>query len=405
MNASKRSAEHEFVVMTVFKTRDWFESATHAGLTFAPQRLAPFQAGEPERGRGAILARAPTTFVGAAQVSRMLTHRLKRQLGLALALIEISTLSCRAPMSLVDPAGPRAALTANLWWSMLALGLTIYLLVMAFLAASLIARQNGRFGLNDRARTRLVVGGGLIAPAVVLLILLTVDLRTLVAVAAPPGPADLTLDVVAHQWWWEVRYPDQKVSTANEIHVPAGQIVLIHLSSVDVIHSLWVPRLAGKTDVVPGQTNTMWLQATSPGEYRGQCAEYCGIQHANMAFSVIADQPDQFQAWITAQQQPAVVPSDAGLARGAQAFASLGCISCHALRYGGTAPTGGGLGPDLTHLASRRTIAAGAAANDTATLERWISNPQALKQGTTMPATTTDAEILRVLAAYLSSLK
>jgi cytochrome c oxidase subunit 2 len=310
----------------------------------------------------------------------------------------------QGPLSLLDPAGPRAALTADLWWVMLALGLSVYLLVMGLLVASLVARPGGRLHLDDAARTRLVVVGGLIAPAVVLLVLLVLDLRTLVAVAAPSAPPDLTLEVVAHQWWWEVRYPDQQVSTANEIHVPAGQTVLIHLASVDVIHSFWVPRLAGKTDVVPGQTNTMWLEASAPGEYRGQCAEYCGIQHAHMAFTVFADPPDQFQAWVAAQQQPAVAPSDPALARGAQAFAGLGCIGCHALRYGGTAATGGGLGPDLTHLASRRTIAAGAAPNDPSTLQRWIANPQAIKQGTTMPATNVDPDTLRLLAMYLSSL-
>jgi cytochrome c oxidase subunit 2 len=305
----------------------------------------------------------------------------------------------------LDPAGPRAAETANLWWFMLALGLTVYVLVMAFLAASLISRPDGRFHLDDRTRTRIVIVGGLVAPAVVLLVLLTADLRTLVAVAAPPGSADLTVDVVGHQWWWEVRYPDQQFATANEIHVPVGQTVLLHLSSVDVIHSLWVPRLAGKTDLVPGETNTMWLTASSPGEYDGQCAEYCGLQHTNMRFTVEAQTANQFQAWVTAQQQPVVAPSDPVLAQGAQAFAALGCIGCHAIAYGGTAPTGGGVGPNLTHLASRKTIAAGAGANDRPTLERWISNPQSIKQGTTMPATSTDADTLHALSAYLSSLQ
>jgi len=173
---------------------------------------------------------------------------------------------------MVDPAGPRAAMTANLWWFMLALGLGVYVLVMLGLAASLITRQDGRFQLPDLGRTRLGVFGGLVAPAIVLVVLIVADLRTLVAVAAPPAPADLTLEVVGHQWWWEVRYPDQHISTANEIHVPTNAIVLIHLGSVDVIHSLWVPRLAGKTDLVPGQTASMWLQADAPGEYRGQCA-------------------------------------------------------------------------------------------------------------------------------------
>jgi cytochrome c oxidase subunit II len=300
----------------------------------------------------------------------------------------------------LDPAGPRAAETANLWWFMLALGLTVYLLVMLFLVASLRSRRQ----LGEKARIRIVVGGGLIAPAVVLVVLLIADLKTLVAVAAPPGQADLTLEIVGHQWWWEVRYPEQNFATANEIHLPVGQTILLHLSSADVIHSLWVPQLAGKTDLVPGETNTMWLEASSPGEYHGLCAEYCGIQHTNMTFRVVAESTDRFQSWVSGQQQPAVAPSDSLLADGAQAFASLGCISCHALAYGGTAATGGGLGPNLTHLATRKTIAAGAATNDVPTLERWISNPQAIKPGTTMPATSTDPQTLHALAMYLASL-
>ena len=319
--------------------------------------------------------------------------------------LAVAAAGCRGPMSMLDPAGTRAARTADLWWLMLGLGLAVYVMVMAVLAMSLLTRPGGRLGLRESARNRLVVAGGIVVPAVVLLVLVVADLRTLVAVAAPSAQPDLSLDVVGHQWWWEVRYPDQHISTANEIHIPSGQTVLLHLSSVDVIHSFWVPRLAGKTDLNPGQTNTTWLQATEPGEYRGQCAEYCGIQHATMAFVVYADPPQVFQQWMADQQQPAVAPADPLLARGAQAFAGLGCITCHALRYGGTAAVGGGLGPDLTHLASRRTIAAGLLPNTPETLERWIGDPSAVKKGTTMPATSTDAETLRALAAYLSSLK
>ena len=303
-------------------------------------------------------------------------------------------------MSLVDAAGPRAAMTANLWWFMLALGLAVYILVMGLLAMSLLTRRQ----LADHTRTRMVVIGGLAAPAVILVGLIVVDLRTLVAVAAPSHPADFTLDVVAHQWWWEIRYPDLQLATANEIHIPANATVVIHLSSVDVIHSLWVPRLAGKTDVVPGQTSSMWLEADAPGEYRGQCAEYCGIEHANMSFTVVAHPADEFQHWVSGQQQPAVRPTDPALARGAQAFASLGCINCHAIRYSGSTATGGGLGPDLTHVASRKTIAAGAATNDEPTLEHWIASPDSIKKGTTMPATSTDADTLHALAQYLASL-
>jgi cytochrome c oxidase subunit 2 len=166
-----------------------------------------------------------------------------------------------------------------------------------------------------------------------------------------------------------------------------------------------VPRLAGKTDLMPGQTTSTWFDAQTPGQYRGQCAEYCGLEHANMVFSVFADQPGQFQAWVAGQQQPAASPADPSLARGAQAFASLGCIGCHALRYGGTAAVGGGVGPDLTHLASRQTLAAGTLPNTVETLMRWIADPQAVKPGTTMPPTPTDPDTLRALAAYLASLR
>ena len=305
-------------------------------------------------------------------------------------------------MSLLDPAGPRAARTADLWWLMLGLGLAVYLLVMLCLALALLG---GRRALGERGRLRLVVGGGMIGPAVVLLVIAVANLRTLVAVAAPPTRPDLTLDVVGHQWWWEVRYPDQQIATANEIHIPAGQVVLVHLTSVDVIHSFFVPRLAGKTDLDPGQTTSTWLQADAPGQYHGQCAEYCGIQHANMAFTVFADDPSAFQQWVAGQQQPAPAPADTNLARGAQAFAGLGCIGCHALRYGGTAAVGGGVGPDLTHLASRHTIAAGVLPNTVDALMRWIANPDGEKKGTTMPATQTDPDTLRALATYLASLQ
>ena len=308
-------------------------------------------------------------------------------------------------MSILGAAGTRAARTAELWWLMLGLGLAVYLVVLVSLALALAAGPRGRLALTERARMWLVIGGGALGPAVVLLILAFANLRTLIAVAAPSATPDLTLDVIGHQWWWEVRYPDQGFSTANEIHIPSGRVVLVHLTSVDVIHSFFVPRLAGKTDLNPGMSTSMWFDADVPGQYRGQCAEYCGIQHARMALTVFAEDAGQFAAWVATQQQPAAPPSDPTLARGAQAFASLGCIGCHALRYGGTSAVGGDVGPDLTHLAGRTTIAAGTLPNTVDALARWITNPQAEKQGTPMPPTQTDPDTLRALAAYLSSLR
>jgi cytochrome c oxidase subunit 2 len=308
-------------------------------------------------------------------------------------------------MSMLEPSGTRAAQTLDLWWLMLALGLAVYAAVMGLLVVALVTRSGGRWHLSERARNRTIAIGGIILPAIILLVLIVADLRTLVAVAAPSKQPDLTVEVVGHQWWWEVRYPGQNVSTANEVHIPVNATVLLHLTAVDVIHSFWVPRLAGKTDMIPGQTNTTWIQADAPGQYRGQCAEYCGIQHANMAFTVVAEAPDQFQTWISSQQQPAVAPADPQLAQGAQAFASLGCIACHALRYGGTAAAGGGVGPDLTHVGSRSTIVAGLLRPEVDSLERWIADPNSIKQGTTMPATHADQATLRALAMYLVSLK
>src|SRR5205823_825647 len=154
-----------------------------------------------------------------------------------------------------------------------------------------------------------------------------------------------------HQFWWEIHYPDQQLTSANELHVPVGQPVRLTLRAADVIHSFWVPQLMGKLDLIPGQPNVTWLQADEPGVYRGECAEYCGLQHAHMGFLVIADPPDQFAAWVAAQRRPATQSADPAVLQGAQVFAREGCITCHAIRYGAGA-TGGQVGPDLTHLAS-----------------------------------------------------
>ena len=207
---------------------------------------------------------------------------------------------------------------------------------------------------------------------------------TVAAVAMPRHAAELTLQVTASQWWWNVRYknedPSQVFDAPNEIHIPVGRPVRIELSSADVIHSFWIPQLAGKTDVIPGQTNVTWLQADKPGVYRGQCGEYCGAQHAHMALYVVADPPREFTAWADRQRGP-TAPVPAAVRRGQQTFVSY-CGACHAVRGTGA---GGIVGPDLTHLMSRRTIAAGLLPNTPGNLSAWIANAQALKPGTRMP--------------------
>lgn len=214
------------------------------------------------------------------------------------------------------------------------------------------------------------------------------------------------IEVTGHQWWWELTYrgdsPADNFTSANEIHVPVGRPVVLRLKANDVIHSLWVPSLAGKKDLIPGRTSVMNFRADHPGRYRGQCAEFCGFQHAFMAFEVIAEPPTQYEAWAAAQRQPAADPVDATARRGQAVFLGSACVMCHAVE--GTI-AGARLGPDLTHIGSRTTIAAGTLPNHPAELARWIANPQDFKPGANMPSTALSQEDMGALVAYLETLR
>jgi cytochrome c oxidase subunit 2 len=246
-----------------------------------------------------------------------------------------------------------------------------------------------------------VIGGGIIMPAVVLTLTYALTLATMRAQASQPAQG-VVIEIIGRQWWWEVRYPAAEVVTANEIHIPAGQPVTLQLTSADVIHSFWVPELNGKLDLNPRQTNTLILQADQPGEYRGQCAEFCGIQHAKMALLVIAHEPAEFEAWLSAQQQDAPAPADEATEFGQQVLLGSACVYCHTIR--GTNASGV-LGPDLTHLASRRTLAAATIPNTRGHLAGWIIDPQGIKPGNKMPPTDLGADELQALLAYLESLR
>jgi cytochrome c oxidase subunit II len=241
---------------------------------------------------------------------------------------------------------------------------------------------------------------------VLLLFLVVASVVTDRALARMSLENAVNIEVTGHQWWWEARYrgdqPSDAFTTANELHVPVGRPVVVKLNADDVIHSLWVPSLAGKKDLIPGRTSTLQFRADRPGRYRGQCAEFCGYQHAFMAFEVIADPPDRYDAWIAAQRQPAADPADATARRGRDVFLGSTCVLCHAIE-GTTA--GARKAPDLTHLASRTTIAAGTLPNRPGELARWIANPQDFKPGTNMPATTLSSEDMGALVAYLESLR
>jgi cytochrome c oxidase subunit 2 len=295
---------------------------------------------------------------------------------------------------------------AWLGWILLGIAAVAVLVVSVLVVAGALRRGRPEAVRIEQEREglRWIVIGGIVVPSLVLVVVLVLAVATQAAIATPAGAA-LTVRVTGRQWWWEVRYLDRSPSlittTANEIHIPVGRPVRLEVVSGDVIHSFWIPELAGKTDLIPGQENVMWLQADRPGVYHGQCAEYCGLQHAKMAMEVVAEPPAAFARWLERQRAPAATPAGNGAAAGARVFATTACALCHTVR--GTM-AGGRLGPDLTHLAGRRTIAAGTVANTRGNLLGWIENPQAFKPGTLMPAVPLAGRQLDDLTTYLQSL-
>lgn len=302
----------------------------------------------------------------------------------------------RTSPSALDPHGRGADRAAGLWWLLLAVAGIVFVFVMVVLGVALLRRRPARFGGMS-----LVIGGGVVLPLVVLPVMFFLSTSSLARSDSIQRRARMDIEVIGHQWWWEVRYPGGGV-TANEIHIPTGEVVRVKLRSTDVNHSLWVPQLQVKTDLIPGYDNVMWLDARRPGTYRGACAEFCGIQHARMAFLVIADPPDQFQRWLTDQARPAAEPSTPSSAAGRDAFMANPCSGCHTIR--GT-QAAGVVGPDLTHFASRRTIGAGTIDNTRGALAGWILNSQTAKRGNLMPPIPLSPQDLQSILDYLGSLR
>ena len=244
--------------------------------------------------------------------------------------------------------------------------------------------------------------GGIIVPVVILAVLAVVTVTTTKALRSPHR-GELRIEVVGKRWWWDVNYPDARVLTANEIHIPTGRPVDLVLTSDNVIHSFWVPQLAGKVDMIPGQTNHLRLQASTPGTYRGQCAEYCGLQHAKMSLLVIADPPADFDRWLTRRSSGAgLTPTSEQAAQGELVFMRETCAGCHTVR--GT-QAAGKLGPDLSDFGSRRWIGSISEPNTPGALQAWIANPQTVKPGNLMPPSSLSSEELRQVTAYLEGLK
>jgi cytochrome c oxidase subunit 2 len=313
-------------------------------------------------------------------------------------------------MAYLKTYGPRADPVTGLTWGLMDLSLAVIAIVTVLVVAGVVMRRQRA----AMAGQTLSIGGesgglswiwiGLALTLIALVASLVWTVEVMAAVGSPAAKPAVTLEITGHQWWWEARYlgpdPSQTFVTANEIHIPVGRPVLVKLQGADVIHSFWIPALSGKTDTIPGRTNLAWMQADRPGTYRGQCTEYCGLQHAHMAAYVIADPPDVFEAWRRAQTEPAG-PAAGPSAIGEGLFTDR-CGACHTVR-GTTA--GGIAGPDLTHLMSRATLAAGTVPNTISGLDGWIANPQALKPGARMPATDLSGAELGQLTAYLETLK
>ncbi|MDB4877212.1 MAG: cytochrome c oxidase, subunit [Gemmatimonadetes bacterium] len=314
--------------------------------------------------------------------------------------------------SFFDPASPQARAVAGLWWWMFGVGFVIWLGVAA-LAVYVANAGHGQRESDDlmhvppetRRRIERIVSASVFATVLVLAVFLVYDFSVGRLLAQHPQRA-LTIDVVGHQWWWEVQYedpnPSKRVGTANEIHVPVGETVQFKLRAADVIHSFWAPNMNGKRDLIPGYVSTLWFKADTAGVYRGQCAEFCGLQHAQMAFYIVAEPPVKFAAWLAAGSAPPEPPTDSTLLYGQRVFMSSGCAVCHAI--GGTEAKAT-VGPDLTHFKGRSSIAAGSLANTRANLTRWIQNPSAIKPGVRMPALPFKPAELNALVSYLETLK
>ncbi|MFN2572533.1 MAG: c-type cytochrome [Gemmatimonadales bacterium] len=311
----------------------------------------------------------------------------------------------------LNPASPQAAAIAHLARVFFAVAGAVWLVVLGFLATALLRpKRLGERDKDARLTRRHVVGvtGALVLSALALLSLGFIDYKTGRGIETARAISNDTVHVrlTGRQWWWQIQYeqrtPPYRVTTANEMHIPVGRPVMLTLESSDVIHSFWAPNLHGKSDLVPSYSSGFLIQADTPGVYRAPCAEYCGVQHAKMALLVIAEPADSFAAWYANQMRDAAPPQTTAASAGRAVFLTKACPFCHTIR--GT-PSGGSVAPDLTHLATRGTLAAASILNHRAELAGWIANPQGIKPGNHMPANLVGGHDLNALLDYLETLR
>lgn len=332
-----------------------------------------------------------------------------RALRLLSSVVLLAAAGCAGPQSTLEPAGRAAEQISTLFWWMTGGGAVIWCVVIGLAIYALrISPQP-----HDPWRARLwIIGGGAVAPTLILTGLLIYGLSMLPGLVRPAPEGSRQINVTGVQWWWRVRYPihnsesgtdAETVELANEIRIPVGEPVQFNLKSADVIHAFWIPSLGGKVDMIPGRETRLTLEPTKVGRYRGVCAEYCGASHALMAFDVVVMEPDKFEDWLEHQRQPAVEPRESQAVRGRDVFLKHGCGACHTVR--GT-EADGVIGPDLTHVGGRASLGAGTLANQPEEFRRWIAHTSAAKPDVNMPDFNMLAdEELTALAAYLEGLE
>jgi cytochrome c oxidase subunit 2 len=330
------------------------------------------------------------------------------KLGMMLPAFALS--GCSGWQSALDPQGPQSKHLADLIWTFTVLSAVIWLAVMLVLLGGILRRppdQPDPLTLREAAERRsvMMVGAATAATLLTVIVLTALSYVSQRQLYAKVPPA-VTIKVTGHQWWWDVRYesdsPDQGVTTANEIYIPAGLPIKVKLAASDVIHSFWIPSLMGKQDLIPGQDNELHFTADRPGIYRGQCAEFCGWQHAHMGIMAVVLPRDEFNAWRAAQTAPAATPTDAARRKGAEIFQSKACVMCHTVR--GTS-AGSRVGPDLTHFGSRKSIASATLPMSRGNIAAWVVDPQGIKPGTNMPNVSLAADEIDPLVSYLEGLR
>jgi cytochrome c oxidase subunit 2 len=326
-----------------------------------------------------------------------------------MALILAASCGCHGNHSALDPAGEHAAAISSTWWLYFWTCTAIYFLVIVVVFWAMFFRRRQALqtpdleNRSDRGASVVVVGS-VVVTVVILFVLLISDYTSGRALASQ-REVDVTIKLKAHQWWWEVQYddpdPSKIVATANEIHIPVGKTVKLRMTSPDVIHSLWIPNLHGKRDIIPGYETVLYLHANREGKFEGQCAEFCGLQHANMRIVLIAESQQKFDVWLAHQRQPAPEPKTDQERRGRQVFLDTTCIMCHTIQ--GT-DAWASVGPDLTHVAGRPLVG-NTSPMSGGSLAGWVADPHSIKPGVRMPPHAFEPEDLRALTSYLETLK